>query len=74
MADLGKKLALLCIGVCVLVFVAGIAYGNDAGEMFMTAISLAVAAIPEGLLAIVTIVLAIGVQQMIAQMCIRDRP
>ena len=73
MADLGKKLALLCIGVCVLVFVAGIAYGNDAGEMFMTAISLAVAAIPEGLLAIVTIVLAIGVQQMIAQNAIIRR-
>ena len=73
MADLGKKLALLCIGVCVLVFVAGVAYGNDAGEMFMTAISLAVAAIPEGLLAIVTIVLAIGVQQMIAQNAIVRR-
>ena len=73
MADLGKKLALLCIGVCVLVFVAGVAYGNDAGEMFMTAISLAVAAIPEGLLAIVTIVLAIGVQQMIAQNAIIRR-
>lgn len=73
MADLGKKLALLCIGVCVLVFVAGVAYGNDAGEMFLTAISLAVAAIPEGLLAIVTIVLAIGVQQMIAQNAIIRR-
>ena len=66
MADLGKKLALLCLLVCAAVFAAGVAYGNDAGEMFMTAISLAVAAIPEGLLAIVTIVLALGVQQMIA--------
>ena len=73
MADLGKKLALLCIGVCALVFVAGVAYGNDVGEMFMTAISLAVAAIPEGLLAIVTIVLAIGVQQMISQNAIIRR-
>ena len=77
MADLGKKLALHAlsqsIGVCVLVFVAGVAYGNDAGEMFLTAISLAVAAIPEGLLAIVTIVLAIGVQQMIAQNAIIRR-
>ena len=58
------KLALLCIGVCVLVFVAGVAYGNDAGEMFMTAISLAVAAIPEGLLAIVTMPLMVLLFQM----------
>lgn len=73
MADLGKKMALLCIGVCALVFLVGVLYGNPAGEMFMTAISLAVAAIPEGLLAIVTIVLAIGVQQMIAQNAIIRR-
>ncbi len=73
MAELGKKLALLCLGVCALVFLVGVLYGNDAGEMFMTAISLAVAAIPEGLLAIVTIVLAIGVQQMIAQNAIIRR-
>lgn len=73
MEELGKKLALLCVGVCALVFVVGVLYGNDAGEMFMTAISLAVAAIPEGLLAIVTIVLAIGVQRMIAQNAIIRR-
>lgn len=73
MAELGKKLAILCVGVCALVFLVGVLYGNDVGEMFMTAISLAVAAIPEGLLAIVTIVLAIGVQQMIAQNAIIRR-
>ncbi len=73
MAELGKKLALICLGVCALVFVLGLLYGNNAGEMFMTAISLAVAAIPEGLLAIVTVVLAIGVQQMNAQNAIIRR-
>ncbi|MEG1775151.1 MAG: HAD-IC family P-type ATPase, partial [Clostridia bacterium] len=73
MAELGKKLAVLCVGVCAVVFLVGVLYGHDAGGMFMTAISLAVAAIPEGLLAIVTIVLAIGVQQMIAQNAIIRR-
>ena len=64
LADMSKKLALVCMIVCAVVFGAGVVQGRDPLEMFMTAISLAVAAIPEGMLAIVTIVLALGVQRM----------
>ena len=64
LADLSKKLAILCLGVCAVVFLVGVIEGRNPVEMFMTAISLAVAAIPEGMLAIVTIVLALGVQRM----------
>ena len=73
LADMSKKLAIACLAVCALVFLIGVLYGNNPVEMFMTAISLAVAAIPEGMLAIVTIVLAIGVQQMIKQNAIIRR-
>ncbi len=73
LADMSKKLAIACIGVCAIVFLVGILYGNNAIEMFMTAISLAVAAIPEGMLAIVTIVLAVGVQKMSQQNAIIRR-
>ena len=52
------------IGICIFIFVIGLLYGKEPLEMFLTSVSLAVAAIPEGLLAIVTIVLAIGVQNM----------
>lgn len=65
--DVGKLLGFLSIGICLLIFVVGILQKRDTLEMFMTAISLAVAAIPEGLPAIVTIVLAIGVQKMIKE-------
>jgi Ca2+-transporting ATPase len=60
----GKQLAYLIIGVIIVVFFAGILRNYEALEMFFTAITLAVAAIPEGLPAVVTITLAIGVQQM----------
>ena len=73
LADMSKKLAIAAIGVCAIVFFIGVLYGKNAGDMFMTAISLAVAAIPEGMLAIVTIVLAIGVQKMIDQHAIIRR-
>ena len=73
LADMSKKLALAAIGVCAIVFLVGVLYGKKVDEMFLTAISLAVAAIPEGMLAIVTIVLAIGVQKMIAQHAIIRR-
>ncbi len=62
---LGKYLGIACIIVCILVFALGIFQGRDLLEMFMVAISLAVAAIPEGLPAIVTIVLALGMNRMV---------
>ena len=51
--------------ICVIIFIVGILYGKEPVHMFMTAVSLAVAAIPEGLAAVSTIVLAIGVQRMV---------
>lgn len=62
--QLGKTLIVICIGVCALVTVLGILRGEPVMTMFMAGISLAVAAIPEGLPAIVTVVLALGVQRM----------
>ena len=64
MAEVSKKLSLLCLGVCALVFGMGMLRGKGVLEMLMTAVSLAVAAIPEGLPAIVTIVLSMGVQRL----------
>ena len=63
--SLGKVLVVLCIIVCVLVTVLGVLRGNDLGEMFLLGVSLAVAAIPEGLAAIVTVSLALGVSRML---------
>ena len=62
--ELGKTLGFLAIGICILIFGIGMLQGRDLFEMFLTAISLAVAAIPEGLAAIVAIVLALGVTRM----------
>ena len=62
--ELGKILGFLAIGICVLIFVIALFQKRDLFEMFLTAISLAVAAIPEGLPAIVAIVLALGVTRM----------
>lgn len=62
--QLGKVLGTLCIAVCVIVFIVGMLQGRGALEMLLTSISLAVAAIPEGLPAIVTIVLSIGMNRM----------
>ena len=62
--ETGKILGLGALGICVIIFFIGIFRGIQPFEMFMTSISLAVAAIPEGLPAIVTIMLAIGVQFM----------
>lgn len=67
LAELGKLLGIASIGICGIMFIVGVFQQRDMFEMFLTAISLAVAAIPEGLPAIVTIVLAIGVQKMIKQ-------
>lgn len=63
--SLGKILVVLCLVICVIVTVLGILRGNKAGEMFMLGVSLAVAAIPEGLAAIVTVALALGVSKML---------
>ncbi|GJM79939.1 hypothetical protein HMSSN139_24350 [Paenibacillus sp. HMSSN-139] len=57
-------LGYIAIGICVVIFVIGLIQGRDLFELFLTAISLAVAAIPEGLPAIVAIVLALGVTRM----------
>ena len=65
LAQLGKILGFAAIGICVIIFILSMFQGRDWFEMLLTAISLAVAAIPEGLPAIVAIVLALGVQRMI---------
>ncbi|HJB26607.1 MAG TPA: calcium-translocating P-type ATPase, PMCA-type [Firmicutes bacterium] len=65
LAQLGKYLGILALIACAIIFVVGLINGIDVLEIFMTAVSLAVSAIPEGLPAIVTIVLAIGVQRMV---------
>lgn len=65
LAQLGKYLGVVAITACGIIFIVGISNGIPVMEIFMTAVSLAVSAIPEGLPAIVTIVLSIGVQQMV---------
>ena len=65
LAQLGKYLGIMALAACGVVFVVGISNGIPVLEIFMTAVSLAVSAIPEGLPAIVTIVLSIGVQRMV---------
>ena len=62
--EVGKKLGLVALGICFLIFVIGLIKRIPANEMFMTSVGLAVAAIPEGLPAIVTIMLSIGVTKM----------
>ncbi len=65
LAQLGKYLGILALLACAVIFAVGIINGIPFMEIFMTAVSLAVSAIPEGMPAIVTIVLSIGVQQMV---------
>ncbi len=67
LAQLGKYLGFLALGVCGIIFVIGLLAKLPVMEIFMTAVSLAVSAIPEGLPAIVTIVLSIGVQRLAKQ-------
>ena len=64
LAEVGKTLGIACLIICALIFVIGLFKKIPPIEMFMTSVGLAVAAIPEGLPAIVTIVLSIGVTKM----------
>ncbi len=73
LADFGKLLGYVAMGVVVLVFILGLIRNEPILDMFMTSISLAVAAIPEGLPAIVTIVLALGMKRMIQRHAIVKR-
>ena len=73
LAQLGKYLGILALLACAVIFVVGIINGIPVMEIFMTAVSLAVSAIPEGLPAIVTIVLSIGVQRMVKRNAIIRR-
>ena len=71
--DLGKTLGIAALVICAVIFILGILQGKEIISMFMTAVSLAVAAIPEGLVAVSTIVLAIGVQKMVKKNAIVKR-
>lgn len=73
MTQLSKMLGFLALGICVVIFIVGLFMRLGIMNMFMTAVSLAVAAIPEGLPAIVTIVLAIGVQRLVKKQAIIRR-
>ncbi|MBQ4579163.1 MAG: calcium-translocating P-type ATPase, PMCA-type, partial [Clostridia bacterium] len=73
LAQLGKYLGILALAACAIIFVVGLTNGIPVMEIFMTAVSLAVSAIPEGLPAIVTIVLSIGVQRMVKKNAIIRR-
>ena len=70
---LGKTLGIVALAICAFIFVVGLIQGKEPIHMFMTAVSLAVAAIPEGLVAVSTIVLAIGVQKMVKKNAIVKR-
>ena len=65
LAQLGKYLGVMALAACAIIFVVGLFNDIPVLEIFMTSVSLAVSAIPEGLPAIVTIVLSIGVQRMV---------
>lgn len=73
LAQLGKYLGIIALVACAIIFVVGVLNDLKIIDVFMTAVSLAVSAIPEGLPAIVTIVLSIGVQRMVKKNAIIRR-
>ncbi len=62
---LGKLLGIVCLAICGVIFLLGLLRGMDLFYIFMTSVSLAVAAIPEGLTVVVTVILAMGMQRMV---------
>lgn len=73
LAGFGRVLGIIFIIVCIIIFAMGIYRGQNKMDVFMTAVSLAVAAIPEGLPAVVTVVLAVGMQRMISRHAIMKK-
>jgi len=67
LADFGKKLSVIVIFICIIIYGAGLLRGEDPIRMLLTAISVAVAAIPEALPAVITIALAFGAKRMVRQ-------
>lgn len=65
LADFGKKLSIAVVGICAILYVAGMLRGEDPVHMLLTAISVAVAAIPEALPAVITIALALGAKRLV---------
>jgi Ca2+-transporting ATPase len=65
LAELGRKLLVVCLAIIAVIFTLQMARGGDAVSVLLISVSLAVAAIPEGLPALVTLVLAIGLRRMV---------